>query len=190
MGINRTVSKARLLALALPALTALGCNTQKSAESPAASESPESPAPPALRDFSFGHGTPFLGSTPTDCGPLTLSTTNTEPFASASFRNNLSGNKATVKLEFPHPIAEFHLAVSYVRSDEYLAGFNVQPSKVSGTLVQGPDRVSTSQAFPADDGAGMLSWLGLNTEKLEFVVGGPPGTALALDGFQVSCRGR
>jgi hypothetical protein len=140
-----------------------------------------------MNDFSFGKGAPFEGSTSTECGPLTLSSKNTEPFGMSSFRNNPSGKAATVTVKFSRPIREFRLAVSYVRSDEYLGGFSVAPSGVSGTLTQGATRVSTSRPSMADDGAGTIVWSNLHTDVLTFEVGGPPGTALAMDTFMVDC---
>ena len=146
-------------------------------------------AEPVMLDFSFVNGVPVSGTRLTACGKLTVSTTNTERFGTGSFRNDLSGKDAKVALTFDRPIRTFDLAVSYVRADEYLAGFNVEtPQRLSGTLTQTANgRVTTSHPFPADDGAGSLSWLNLQTREVELVVGGPRGSAIAIDAFFVAC---
>jgi hypothetical protein len=138
-------------------------------------------------DSSFSPRSYLSGEVFTACGPVTLLATNSESMQGASFRNVPSAGDAEIRLSFTRPPSEVHVAVSWVRADEYLKGFNVAPIALSETLVLNGDRVTTTRPFPADDGAGTLSWLDFHKTDLRFVIGGPPGTALAIDSFSVVC---
>lgn len=141
---------------------------------------------PILQNFSFGKGRPaFSGLAPTKCGTVRIVALNSEPFGQG-FRNVPNGDRAEVSFVFEKPVRQFDLGLSFVRSDEYVTEFNAKPTSVSGTLTQTSDRVTTSRPSLADDGAGAMTWMNPPAE-VSFVIGGPPGTALAVDGYAVSC---
>ena len=138
--------------------------------------------------FEFGNGRPFTGSVETACGIMTLVSTNTEPYRNTSFRDLLNGDEAEIRLTFEKPVRSFHLKVNYIRADEYLDGFNIPPTVLSGTLMREGSRVTTNLAFPSDRGSGIISWHDINTTSLSFVLGGPAGTALAVEGYTMECE--
>jgi hypothetical protein len=141
----------------------------------------------AIQDFSFAQGPPIAGSTGTECGRITLSTTHAEPMGGASFRNIPSAGDAEVILTLDGHPTSIELAIDWVRADEYLKDFSVQPTRVTGTLVARDALVTTVRPYPADDGAGTLVWEKLRDARLRFVVGGPPGTALGLRHLVLTC---
>jgi hypothetical protein len=176
----------RRLGLGILLLQAAACSNRAAQGAPA-TPGASSAAPIEVRDFSFAQGSPFGGSTPTECGELTVSSTNTEPVGRASFRKNHSGSEAAVTFKFAKPIHRFRLKASNVHSDEYLGDFNLVPTEISGTLTLSGGRVSTSRPRPAD-GAGIVSWFGASLSTLTFTISGPTSSALAIDGFAVECE--
>ena len=143
---------------------------------------------PILKNFSFGKGRPaFSGEASIGCGTLNVVALNAEPFGQG-FRNTPNGDTAQVSLRFSKPVRQIDLGLSFVRSDEYLTEFNVRPASVSNTLALTADRVTTTRPFPSDDGAGIVTWQNVDRTEITFSIGGPPGTALAIDGFRVECR--
>lgn len=137
-----------------------------------------------MSDFAFGSGSPFGGTTTLGGVTVTLSSTTTEPFGATSFRDTVSDEDATVRLEFSEAISSFDLAVSRVRNDEFLTDFNIgDPDSISGTLAFTASGVGTVQA--GDFNTGTLSWTGLNTTLIEFGITTANGAALALDSFTI-----
>jgi len=146
----------------------------------------QSDAAPVFSDFSFGGGTPFGGSTSLSGVTVLLVSTNTQPYTSTSFRDDLTSNPATVTMTFSTPVSEFHLDVIFVRSDEFLTGFNIgAPNILTGTLVNNGGLITTSLPFPNDSGMGTLSWTNLSATTISFTVGGPAGGALAMEQFGI-----
>ncbi len=141
-------------------------------------------------DFSFGSGTPFGGTTTIGGTTVTLTTTNTQPFGSTSFRDLLDTNPATVTFEFSAPINEFALVISRVfPPDEFLTNFNIgDPTILTGDLVNIGGDITSSQ--PGDFGAGSLIWSGINTSIVSFIIGNDPlsqvAPALAIDEFGIN----
>jgi hypothetical protein len=140
-----------------------------------------------VQDFSFAQRSPVAGSIGTECGQLAVSTTNTEPSGGAAFRNTPSAGDAEVALTMDGHPTNIQLAIDWVQQGEYLKGFNVKPTRLTGTLAAAGDLVTTSRPFPADDGAGSVVWEKPADGRLRFVVGGPPGTALGLRYVVLTC---
>jgi len=141
--------------------------------------------PPIVSDFSFGSGTPFEGMTEVGGVTLRLSSEETEPFSTSSFRDLIGADTATVTFTFDAPITEFELSVSFVRNDEFLDEFNIGvPDALTGDLIETPDGITTSRAD--DAGSGTLSWTGLNVTEISFEIDTPGGSALAVDSFGIT----
>ena len=148
-----------------------------------------SPAPTPL-DFSFADRAPIAGTRLTACGRVALSTTRTERAGAASFRNDPSGQPATVAFTFDRAVGMFEVAVSRVGADDRLAEFNVDsPDKLSGALIQTADgQVTGVGAAQPAGGSGRLIWTTLNALAIRFTIRSPPGGAVSVDGFAVACR--
>jgi hypothetical protein len=144
-------------------------------------------ADPTFSDFSFGSGSPNFGGTKTVGGvDVTLVSTNTEPLWGFAFRDLENTNPSPVTFTFSAPITSFHLDISKVRADEVLTSFNIgTPTSLSGTLTNIGGSITTS-GFD-DEGAGRLSWEGIQTNVVSFVIGNVPnsgnGPALAVERF-------
>ena len=128
------------------------------------------------------------GSVMTACGRVSFSTTNTEVMRGFAFRNIPSAGDAEIHVTFDEPLTELSLSVGWVQRGEYLARFSIPPTSVSGTLVRQGAAITTSRPYPADDGRGDVLWLNPPSSGVSFVLGGPPGTAIGIDGFDVVCR--
>lgn len=140
------------------------------------------PGPPVVSDFGFGTGKPFEGITVVDGVEVTLSSTGTEPFSSASFRDLTGPGTATVTMHFDAPISEFEISVSYVNNDEFLDAFTIgEPDLLTGDLVQTLDGVTTTRAD--DGGSGTLKWMGLANSTVSFEIYG--AGAVAVDSFGI-----
>ena len=81
-------------------------------------------------------------------------------FGSTSFRDLVSGEGASVKLEFSEAISEFSFGVSRVRADEFLTHFN----------------------------SGTLSRSGLNAQLIEFDITTANGGLCQQGLHQISCH--
>lgn len=137
-------------------------------------------------DFSFGDGSPFEGTKATSCGLLTLTSSNTEPYDSTSFRDVLdNADAASVSLAFDASISDLVLRIRRVFPAESIRGFNVAPDSVTGGLTLNEGVVSTTR--DDDYGSGELVWSALDTATIEFAIDAPEG-AIALDGFTVACN--
>ena len=123
-------------------------------------------------DFSFLSGSPVSGSlTMSDGNVVNIVTTNTEKFGSTAFRDLLNTDSALVTITFSNNVSEFHLDVAYVFPDEeWLTDFNIgMPDQLDGTLIESNGVVTTSGSD--DNGYGRLSWFGLNTNAISFIIG-------------------
>ncbi|MFN0067693.1 MAG: hypothetical protein ACKVYV_08665 [Limisphaerales bacterium] len=131
-------------------------------------------------DFSFGSGTPFVGTTNLAGVQVTIVTTNTEPNPGSpnAFRDFANTEPALVSFTFSAPIDDFYLDVSFVRADEMLTDFNIgQPISLSGTLVNVTGSVTTGGAD--DNGFGRLTWRGIHTNLVTFTIGNFPNPGLS-----------
>jgi hypothetical protein len=141
-------------------------------------------------DFSFGSGTPFGGMVNLGGIDVTLTTSNTQPFGSSSFRDLLNTSPAPVSFAFSAPISEFTLTVSRILPpDEFLTGFNIgNPTSLSGDLANIGGVITSS--VPGDFGTGTLSWTGLDTTSITFIIGNLASStrapALAVDSFSIN----
>jgi hypothetical protein len=148
------------------------------------------PGPVPLRNllfsnFDFGEGKPFKGNKKIGGVNAELVSTNTEPYGKSSFRNERKGKTATVTFIFSEPITEFHLKVSRVQYDEFPNGFNIgNPTSLSGHLIRKKGKITVTRD-KGDNGAGNLIWTGIKTTVVRFNIGGPKGTALAVDQFAI-----
>ncbi len=140
-------------------------------------------------DFSFGSGTPFGGTVTLGSTDVTLTTTNTQPFGSSSFRDLLNTDPSLVTFEFSAPITEFSLTISRVLPpDEFLTNFNIgAPTILTGDLVNIGGDITSSQ--PGDFGTGTIVWSGINTSLITFTIGNDPlstaNPALAINEFGI-----
>jgi len=141
-------------------------------------------------NFSFGSGTPFGGTITLGDIDVTLTTTNTQPFGSTSFRDLLNTAPSLVTFEFSAPVSEFSLTVSRILPpDEFLTDFNIgDPTTLTGDLINIGGDVTSSQ--PGDFGTGSLIWSRINTSIITFTIGNDPLStahpALAIDEFGIS----
>ena len=141
-------------------------------------------------DFSFGSGTPFGGTVTVGGIDVILTTTNTQPFGGASFRDLLNTDPSLVTFEFSAPVSEFSLTISRVLPpDEFLTNFNIgNPTSLTGDLINVGGDITSSK--PGDFGTGSLFWSGINTSVISFTIGNDPlstaSPALALDEFGIS----
>jgi len=146
--------------------------------------SPAALAATVTSDFSFGSGSPFGGTTTLGGVVVTLTSTETEPFVPAGFRDLLTVEPATVTFTFSKAIDLFSLDVTRVRADEFLTNFNIgDPNSLTGSIDFTPSGVGTLNA--GDFNAGTLSWTGLNTTEITFEIQTPNATALALNSFSL-----
>jgi hypothetical protein len=75
------------------------------------------------------------------------------------------------------------LDVDFVRADEFLTAFSIgDPTSLSGTLVNQGGSITTSLPLPADNGAGRLSWVGINATVITFAIESS-GSALGVTQF-------
>ncbi len=138
-------------------------------------------------DFEFGSGTPFIGTATIGDTVVELTTTNTQPIGTSSFRDNVGSSLATVTFKFSVPIAEFVLTVSRVQPPgEFLTDFNIgTPTSLTGDLVDIEGNITSSQ--PGDFGTGSLEWTGINTSVVSFTIRTDPAItssgALEVDEF-------
>lgn len=135
--------------------------------------------------WAFGRGTPVQGSGPSECGELTLSTTNTEPWGDDAFRNTPSGAPSVVVVTFSRSITEFHLNVKLTGPKAYITGFNVPPSRVTGRVQFENKEVRLPKG--ADEGTAVLSWIGVRADALSWVMGGKERATVLSDGYAVEC---
>lgn len=136
--------------------------------------------------FNFGSGSPFTGQQTFDGIQVTLTTTNTQPFASG-FRDLLNTGPASVVIEFSEPVLAFALSISYVLPpDEFLTDFNIGMPDILTQTLGVVDGVVTS-TVPGDGGRGELIWSNINTTRIRFTIGNLPDStrlpALAVDRF-------
>jgi hypothetical protein len=136
--------------------------------------------------WAFASGAPFAGSGPSECGTLTLTTTNTEPWGDEAFRNVPGDAPAVVVVTFARPVSAFHVSIALSGAKAYVTGFNVAPSRVSGRAsfdgkeVRVPKGVTESSV--------VLSWTGVSADALSWVVGGKDRGTVASNGYSVECE--
>jgi hypothetical protein len=144
-----------------------------------------SPSHFLVSNFNFGGGRPFQGNKNFDGIRVDLKSTNTEPFGNSSFRNIPANNAATVILRFNKSISKFYIKISRVRFDEFITGFNIgNPTGLLGDLINNNGKITVLKE-KGDYGTGTLKWEGINTKIVRFEIGGPKGTALAIDEFGI-----
>ncbi len=135
-------------------------------------------------DFSFMSGEPVSGTMTQNGVTTSVTTTHTAMYGATAIRDAYppgDPSDATVTLTFSQKISDFSLDVSYVAADEFIQSINVgDPTSLTGDLIQTASGVSTSNS--GDSGYGVLSWSGLNTDTISFVVSAPNG-ALAMNRF-------
>lgn len=146
---------------------------------------PPASAAPASEPWAFGRGTPVAGSGPSECGELTLSTTNTEPWGDDAFRTTPSGAPSVVVVTFARSITAFHLNVKLTGPRAYITGFNVPPSRVTGRVQFENKEVRLPK--DTEEGTAVLSWIGVHTDALSWVMGGKERATVLSEGYAVEC---
>lgn len=140
----------------------------------------------ASEPWAFASGAPFGGSGPSECGELSLSTTNTEPWGDDAFRNVPAGAPAVVIVTFSQPITAFHVAVKLSGAKAYVTGFNLAPTRVSGRVSFDNKEVRLPKGV--DEGTAVLSWVGIRADALSWVIGGKERATVMSDGYAVACE--
>jgi len=138
--------------------------------------------------WAFGSGAPFSGSGPSECGDLTLSTTNTEPWGDDAFRNVPGGATAVVIVTFSKPVSAFYVSMKLSGEKAYVTGFNVPPTRVTGRVSFERQEVRLPKGV--QEGNAVLSWVGVRADALSWVAGGKTRATVLSDAFAVECNGR
>lgn len=147
------------------------------------------PAPQAQQlsePWAFAKGAPFQGSGPSECGEVTLTTTNTEPWGDEAFRNVPGAPPAVVVVTFAKPIASFYVKVKLSGAKAYVTGFNVPPTRVAGPVVFDGKQVQLPN--DTDEGVAVLGWVGLRADAISWVVGGKDRATVLSDGYALECE--
>lgn len=135
--------------------------------------------------WAFASGAPFQGTGPSECGALTLSTTNTEPWGDDGFRNVPDGAPAVVIVTFSRRVSAFRVHVKLTGQKAYLTGFNVAPSRVSGRVSFENGEVRLPKGV--EEGTAVLSWDAAGADALSWVAGGKERATVLSDGYAVDC---
>lgn len=146
---------------------------------------PRVEATPADEPWAFASGAPFGGSGPSECGELSLSTTNTEPWGDDAFRNVPSGAPAVVIVTFSKPFRAFHVAVKLSGAKAYVTGFNVPPTRVSGRVSFENNEVRLPKGV--EEGTAVFTWTGIRSDALSWVMGGKERATVLSDGYALTC---
>ena len=130
----------------------------------------------SFTDFSFAttNGTSLEGSTIVDGVNINFTATD----AGYQSYNGLNGFRAPqfsghsiVNFTFDKNISEFYIDLFYVESDELTHDFNIgTPTNISGSLHDFGGGTISTWDYMGDNGAGQLSWTGLNTNSVSFLI--------------------
>jgi hypothetical protein len=147
---------------------------------------PQGKSAPPSEPWAFASGMPFGGSGPSECGQLSLSTTNTEPWGDDAFRNVPAGAPSVVIVTFSQPITAFHVTVNLAGAKAYVTGFNVPPTRVSGRVAFEDNEVRLPKGV--EEGTAVLSWIGPRADALSWVIGGKERATVMSNGYAVACE--